>query len=357
MSSGTIEIRGLFKVFGPDPGSVMPLVRSGIGKAQLQSEHGHVLALRNIDLSIPENSVQVVMGLSGCGKSTLIRHFNRLVEPTAGEVFVGGVDVLGLPAGQLRQFRQRSVSMVFQSFALFPHKTVRANVAYGLAVQGIAAADRASRIAHWLDRVGLNGYEDAYPGQLSGGMRQRVGLARALATDAGILLMDEPFSALDPMIRTDMQSLVLSLQRELKRTIVFVTHDLEEAIHIGDRIAILRDGMVVQNADSQEIILRPANPYIETFTRKISRGRVLRVESVMEPVRPDLDSTVCCRADMILEDALPLVTASPEEETPVVDGNGGVVGSISTLRILMAMAGGRYVVGSGSEDRLADMNR
>lgn len=331
----------------------MPLVRDGIGKAELQDVHGHVLALRDINLSIPENSVQVIMGLSGCGKSTLVRHFNRLVEPTDGEVVIGGVNVLALPPEQLRRFRQRSVSMVFQRFALFPHKTVQANVAYGLDVQGINGREGADRVAHWLERVGLKGYHDSYPSQLSGGMQQRVGLARALATDAKILLMDEPFSALDPLIRADMQALVLDLQVELKKTIVFVTHDLEEAIDVGDRIAILRDGEVVQNADSQEIVLRPADAYIEKFTRKINRGRVLRVESVMEPARPDLDSPLHCSADMVLEDALPLVSASPGEEAPVTDDKGTVIGAISVLRILVAMAGGRYSVGAGKEDRLA----
>ncbi len=357
LASGTIEVRRLFKLFGPDPGSMMPLVKDGIGKAELQSAHGHVLGLRDINLSVPEGSVQVIMGLSGCGKSTLIRHINRLVEPTAGEVDVGGVDVLALDREELRRFRQQCVSMVFQRFALFPHKTVRDNVAYGLAVQRIKERDREDRVARWIERVGLSGYEDSYPNQLSGGMQQRVGLARALATDAKILLMDEAFSALDPLIRSDMQALALDLQVELKKTIVFVTHDLQEAIEVGDRIAILRDGEIVQNADSQEIVLRPADAYIEAFTRKINRGRVLRVGSVMEPARPGLDSPLQCTVDMALKDALPLVSASPGEEAPVVDGSGRVVGAISVLRILVAMAGGRFSVGTGDEDRLARLNQ
>ena len=305
--------------------------------------HGHVLGLRDINLSISEHSVQVIMGLSGSGKSTLIRHFNRLIEPTDGEVRVGDMDVLSLDGEQLRQFRRHRVSMVFQRFALFPHKTVRQNVSYGLQIQGIGRPERDERVQHWIERVGLGGYEDSYPNSLSGGMQQRVGIARALATDAAILLMDEAFSALDPLIRTDMQELLLDLQRELKKTIVFVTHDLEEAIHIGDRIAILRDGEVVQNADSQTIILEPANEYIAEFTRKINRGRVIRVGSVMEPVNPGLHGPPECPADMLLKDALPIVSATPGEEVPVVDSEGSIVGAISVIRILVALAGGKYV--------------
>ena len=352
MTSGSIHAQGLYKVFGRDPAAVMPLVREGIGKDELRDSHGHVLALRDVNLSVPEGSVQVIMGLSGCGKSTLVRHFNRLVEPTEGRVSVGGVDVLALGPGRLRRFRQSGISMVFQRFALFPHKTVRANVAFGLDVRRTEGSERDKRVARWVERVGLAGYEDSYPGELSGGMQQRVGLARALATDAKILLMDEPFGALDPLIRADMQELVLGLQAELKKTMVFVTHDLEEAIAVGDRIAILRDGEIVQNADSQELVLRPADDYIEQFTIKINRARVLRVGSVMEPPNPGLASPLHCSVDMTLEEALPRVSASPGEEAPVTDGDGNVVGAISVLRILVAVAGGRYSLGDGSEDRL-----
>ncbi len=348
-----VQTSNLFKIFGPQPASVLPFVHDGMGKADLQQQHGHVLALRDITLSVPKNSVQVVMGLSGCGKSTLIRHMNRLIEPTAGAVSIDGVDVLALSPEELRRYRQSHISMVFQRFALFPHKTVRANVAYALFVQGSQGKDADDRVAYWIERVGLKGYEESYPGQLSGGMQQRVGLARALATDAEILLMDEPFSALDPLIRSQMQALVLGLQSELKKTIIFVTHDLEEAIEIGDRIAILRDGEIVQNASSQEIVLRPVNEYIETFTSKINRGRLLRVGSVMEPARLELESPLEITEGMSLADALPRVSVSPGEEAPVVDSSGNIVGSISVLRIILAMAGGRYIVGEGLIDRMA----
>ena len=352
-----VETSNLFKVFGPCPDAVMPRVLDGMGKAELQQKLGHVLALRDITLSVPQNSIQVIMGLSGCGKSTLIRHLNRLIEPTAGKVVIDGVDVLAFSGEDLRRFRQCRISMVFQKFALFPHKTVHANVAYGLSVQDRRGNDRDDRVAYWIERVGLAGYEDSYPNQLSGGMQQRVGLARALATDAEILLMDEPFSALDPLIRAQMQTLVLDLQSELRKTIVFVTHDLEEAIEIGDRIAILREGEIVQNADSQNIVLYPVDAYIEEFTSKINRGKVLRVGSVMEPPIAELDSTLVVGEDMSLADALPRVSVSPSEVAPVTDSSGKIIGSISVLRLIVAMAGGRYTVGEGLIDRLSSRGR
>ena len=336
-----IRIRSLCKVFGDDP-AAMALVRDGIGKQELLAEHGHVLGLLDIDLDVAEHSIQVVMGLSGSGKSTLIRHVNRLIEPTEGEVLVGGEDVLALGPGELRQFRRHRASMVFQRFALFPHKTILDNVAYGLAMQGVPGAERKAQAERWIARVGLEGYEESYPSQLSGGMQQRVGLGRALATGAEILLMDEAFSALDPLIRADMRVLLLELQRELEKTIVFVTHDLEEAIEIGDRIAILRDGEIVQNGDSQEIVLRPADDYIADFTRSINRGRVLRVGSVMEPVRDGLEGPPHIPAGMSLDEALPIVTASPEEDAPVVDEDGRTVGSISVGHVMVVLAGRRH---------------
>ena len=339
-----IEIRSLTKVFGKASRAALRLVEDGVGKDELRDAHGLLLGLRDINLTIPQGSIQVIIGLSGCGKSTLIRHINRLIDPTGGEVLVGGVDVLSLATDELRRFRRQRISMVFQRFALFPHMTVRQNVSYPLEVQGLAPAERHERTALWIERVGLKGYEDAHPDQLSGGMQQRVGIARALVTDAPILLMDEPFSALDPVIRVDMRMLLLELQRDMEKTIVFVTHDLEEALEIGDRIAILRDGEMVQNADSQEIVLRPADDYVAELTSKMNRGRILRVGSVMEPINESLDGLPACPIDMTLQKALSLVTSYPDQEAPVGDSNGETVGSISVLRILIAMAGGRYAV-------------
>ncbi len=335
-----IEIRGLYKIFGPDPEAAMALVRQGVGKDDLLADHDHILGLRRIDLTIEARTIQVVMGLSGSGKSTLIRHVNRLIEPTEGEVLVGGRDVLALDRQELQHFRRHEVSMVFQRFALFPHKTVLENVAYGLSMQEVPRLEWTDRAGRWIERVGLQGYEDSYPARLSGGMQQRVGLARALATDAGILLMDEPFSALDPLIRTDMQALLLELQQELHKTIVFVTHDLEEAIEIGDRIAILRDGGIVQNGDPQQIVLEPVDDYIADFTRNINRGRVLRVGSLMGPVKEGLAGPPHISTEMSLGDALPLLTPPAPTEAAVVDDSGETVGSISAGRIVGALGEG-----------------
>ncbi|HUS98270.1 MAG TPA: ATP-binding cassette domain-containing protein, partial [Hyphomicrobiaceae bacterium] len=244
-----ITVRSLYKIFGDDPQSVLPHVLEGMGKEELLEKHGHVLGLADINLDIAEGELFVVMGLSGSGKSTLIRHFNRLIEPTSGSITVDGEDVVGYSKQELAKFRSEKVSMVFQRFGLFPHRTVMENTGFGLEVQGRPKDEIREAALKWIDRVGLKGYEDYFPGQLSGGMQQRVGLARALATDSEVMLMDEAFSALDPLIRTDMQDLLLELQGQLKKTIIFITHDLDEALKLGDHIAILKDGVVVQRGD------------------------------------------------------------------------------------------------------------
>ena len=341
-----IHVGHLYKVFGADPASVMPLVHEGIGKQDLLETHGHVLGLRDINLDVAPHSIQVVMGLSGSGKSTLVRHINRLIDPTEGDIRIDGEDMLALDAAALKQLRRYKISMVFQRFALFPHRTVMDNVGYGLSLQGLAKSERATRAAQWVKRVGLQGYEDSYPHHLSGGMQQRVGLARALATDADILLMDEAFSALDPLIRSDMRALLLDLQHELHKTIVFVTHDLEEAIEIGDRIAILRDGEVIQNGDSQDIVLRPADSYIADFTKSINRGRVIRVGSIVEPPQPGLAGPDCPH-DMSVEEALPLAVASPGGMARVVSDEGSPVGAISLSGLVRALGGGDRRPGAG----------
>ena len=224
-----VKINQLYKIFGDGQENALELVKNGIGKEELLEKSNCVLGLNNINLNIKKAKIQVVMGLSGSGKSTLIRHLNRLIEPTSGEILVNDTDILKLNTKELVQFRQNNMSMVFQKFALFPHKTVLQNVGYGLAVQNIPKDEWEEKATKWINRVGLEGYETYYPGQLSGGMQQRVGLARALATDAEILLMDEAFSALDPLIRSEMQNILLDLQSELHKTIIFITHDLDEA--------------------------------------------------------------------------------------------------------------------------------
>src|SRR6185312_11575210 len=276
-----IEVHNIYKIFGPRPERWMGAVRDGASKDALLERSGHTLGLRNISLSIEAGHIHVIMGLSGSGKSTLIRHFNRLIEPSAGQILVDGVDVMGLKPRELEKFRQRKMSMVFQRFGLMPHRTVLENAAYGLAVQGVRRAERESRARQWLEQVGLSGFESQYPHQLSGGMQQRVGLARALATDAEILLMDEAFSALDPLIRHEMQDQLLALQSRLNRTIVFITHDLDEALRLGNRIAILKDGELVQEGTPEDILLSPANDYIESFLQDVNRGKVLNASHAM----------------------------------------------------------------------------
>lgn len=270
-----IEIKNIFKIFGPRPERWMDEVRAGIGKDDLLARSGHVLGLRDISLSIEEGSIYVIMGLSGSGKSTLIRHFNRLIEPTSGQILVDGEDVVSLGKTDLEKFRQQKMSMVFQRFGLFPHRTVLENVGYGLKISGVGKAECRERSMHWLEQVGLSGLEDQFPHQLSGGMQQRVGLARALATDAEILLMDEAFSALDPLIRREMQDQLLELQAKLNKTIVFITHDLDEALRLGNRIAILKDGELIQEGTPEDILLSPADDYVQSFLQDVNRGKVL----------------------------------------------------------------------------------
>ena len=265
-------------VFGKNSDLAMKHVRSGKPKEQILSEYGQTLALKNINLEIQMGSVFVIMGLSGSGKSTLDRHINRLIEPTEGEIKVDDTNVLSLNQRELANFRREKMSMVFQRFGLMPHRTVIENVAYGLTIQKVPRTKREKTAKEWLLSVGLGGYENQYPSQLSGGEQQRVGLARALCTDPEILLMDEAFSALDPLIRSDMQEQLISLQKKLNKTIVFITHDLNEAIRIGDKIAILKDGEVSQVGAPEEILLNPADEYVKAFVREFNRTKTSRVK-------------------------------------------------------------------------------
>ncbi|AIS57645.1 glycine betaine/L-proline ABC transporter ATP-binding protein [Vibrio coralliilyticus] len=283
MTKPLIEISGLYKVFGRKPQSVMERVKAGESKDKVLADTGHTVGLKDINLQINKGEIFVIMGLSGSGKSTLIRHFNRLIDPTEGQILVEGTDVMKLNQKELEEFRRHKMSMVFQRFGLLPHRTVVENVSYGLEVQGIEKSQRRAKAEQWLDTVGLKGYENQYPAQLSGGQQQRVGLARALCTDAEILLMDEAFSALDPLIRSEMQDQLIELQEKLHKTIVFITHDLDEALRLGDRIAILKDGLLVQQGTPDEILLHPADDYVEAFVKDVNRARALTVETVMQP--------------------------------------------------------------------------
>jgi glycine betaine/proline transport system ATP-binding protein len=281
-----ISVRNLYKIFGRNPQAALAHVNNGMGKAELLERQRHVLGLSDINIDMRAGQITVIMGLSGSGKSTLVRHLNRLIEPTAGQILIDGEDVTRLSAEKLRVLRQEKVSMVFQKFALLPHRTVAENAALALEVRGVAPAIREAEALKWLDRVGLGKFAASRPHRLSGGMQQRVGIARALASNAPIMLMDEAFSALDPLIRTDMQNLLLQLQTELHKTIVFISHDLDEALKLADHLVILKDGQVVQQGDPQQIVLHPCDPYIVDFVSDINRARVLRVRSVMVPHDP-----------------------------------------------------------------------
>jgi glycine betaine/proline transport system ATP-binding protein len=280
-----IRFENVYKVFGPNQDEAIRLAEQGVARDEITERTGSVVAVRGVTLDIEPGELFVVMGLSGSGKSTLVRLINRLHPPTAGVVRVEGEDITRLSAKRLRQLRARTISMVFQRFALFPHRTVLQNAAFGLRVQGVPEAERESRAREALEMVGLEGWEANYPAELSGGMQQRVGLARALATDADVLLMDEPFSALDPLIRREIQVQLLEIQERLHKTIVFITHDLNEAMLLGDRIAVMKDGAVVQIGTPEELLTKPADDYVAAFTEDVDRTRVLTAGSVMrEPV-------------------------------------------------------------------------
>lgn len=336
MSETKVEIKGLYKIFGSDPKAQVAKVQNGVSKSQLLKDHQHVLGLTDINIKMPARGVQVVMGLSGSGKSTLIRHINRLIEPTVGSITVDGEDVLKMSEERLREFRRKTASMVFQKFALLPHRFVEDNVAYGLTVQGVPEDEAKKRGQVWIERVGLKGFERHYPSQLSGGMQQRVGLARALATDAEILLMDEAFSALDPLIRTDMQNVLLELQEELHKTIIFITHDLDEALRIGDDIAILRDGRMVQQGTPQEIILDPADDYVKDFIKDINRARVLQIGSIMQPMNGD-NSGLRLDHEVVIEDALKQVVGTADGKA-IVTKDGKAVGTVTAVAMANAIA-------------------
>ena len=277
-----ICVRNLYKIFGDDPQSALEKVRGGMSKADLQAETGHVLGLNNINVDMPAGKTTVIMGLSGSGKSTLIRHLNRLIDPTSGEVIMNGENILDYNERRLREMRKHEMSMVFQKFALLPHRTVLENAGLSWEIEGKTRKKYADEATKWLNRVGLEGQGEQYPAQLSGGMQQRVGIARALTSNSDVMLMDEAFSALDPLIRTDMQDLLIELQAELHKTVIFITHDLDEALKLADHLVILKDGFIVQQGEPQHILLNPNDPYIEAFVSDINRARVLRVRSVME---------------------------------------------------------------------------
>jgi len=280
----TIEIRNVYKIFGGNPGRVYPLIEQGFDKTEILARTGCTIGINNASFSIEKGETFVVMGLSGSGKSTVIRCLNRIINPTRGEIIIDGTDIMRASQEELLHIRRSKISMVFQHFALLPHRTVLANTEFGLEISGVDKEERNKRALEALELVGLKGYEDSMPGELSGGMKQRVGLARALANNAEILLMDEAFSALDPLIRTQMQDELLELQARMHKTIVFITHDLDEALKLGDRIAIMRDGAIVQIGTPEDILSRPADDYVRKFVQNIDRTKVITAGKIMQPV-------------------------------------------------------------------------
>ncbi|WP_129139832.1 quaternary amine ABC transporter ATP-binding protein [Modicisalibacter coralii] len=280
-----IQVRGLSKVFGSQPKKALELRDQGLKRPEILDKTGQTLGLSNISFDVQEGELLVIMGLSGSGKSTLIRCLNRLIEPTEGDIIIDDENIPQLNEKELLQCRRRHFSMVFQNFALFPHRTVQQNAEYGLEIRGIDKEERANKARESLKQVGLDGWEDALPNQLSGGMQQRVGLARALANDSSVLLMDEAFSALDPLIRKDMQQELLELQHRMKKTTIFITHDLDEALSIGDRIILLKDGEIVQIGKPEEILTKPANDYVARFIEGVDMSRILTARHAMRPVR------------------------------------------------------------------------
>ena len=331
-----IEIKNIYKIFGNKPQSVLPLVKQGATKEEILEQTGHTVGLDNVSLKIEEGETFVCMGLSGSGKSTLIRHLNRLIDPTDGEVLVEGHSVMSLNPEQLIDFRRHKMSMVFQRFGLFPHKTVLQNVGYGLEMQGKAEDERNKISMEKIDAVGLNGFENQYPNQLSGGMQQRVGLARALATDTDIMLMDEAFSALDPLIRSDMQKQLIDLQSELKKTIVFITHDLDESLRLGDHIGILNSGKLVQVGTPEEIIMHPADDYVKAFVKDVNRAKVIKAKIIMRPANQsegiDKADLIRVQEDQFIEEFLPKIVCK-NSNCEVIDKQGNIKGYITNKEL------------------------
>jgi len=277
-----IQVQNLTKIFGQRPHRALQLLHQGKTKQEILQETGLTVGVSRASFDVQAGEIFVIMGLSGSGKSTLVRMLNRLIDPTEGKILIDGEDIVQMSTEELQKVRRKKLGMVFQKFALFPHRTVLENAAYGLEVQGIAKSEREKKAAESLALVGLAGWEKSYPDELSGGMQQRVGLARALANDPDVLLMDEAFSALDPLIRKDMQDELLELQSSVQKTIIFITHDLDEALKIGDRIALMKDGAVVQIGTPEEILTNPANEYVERFVEDVDRSKVLSAEHVMK---------------------------------------------------------------------------
>jgi glycine betaine/proline transport system ATP-binding protein len=332
----TVSCRNVWKVYGPKADRIVGSPEADLPRGELLAKTGCVAAVRDISFDVAPGETFVVMGLSGSGKSTLVRMINRIHDPTAGQVLIEGDDIMRLDEDRLREVRRRKISMVFQHFGLLPHRRILDNVAFGLEIQGRDKTDRLAAAEAVIEKVGLAGFEQSYPDELSGGMQQRVGLARALANDPEILLFDEPFSALDPLIRRDMQDQVIALQRDLKKTMIFITHDLAEALKLGDRIAIMKDGKFVQVGTPEEVVAHPADDYVADFTRDVPRAHVLTVRSIMRSVNGDAPAdgpTVA--ADTVIQELIPVV-AEADVTIRVLEGER-VVGVVDRTAVMRAL--------------------
>ncbi|HYJ67217.1 MAG TPA: glycine betaine/L-proline ABC transporter ATP-binding protein [Nocardioidaceae bacterium] len=338
MTESAVKVDSLWKVFGPKASSIPGSPQADLSPAELRAETGCVAAVRDMSFEVAPGEVFVVMGLSGSGKSTLVRCLIRLIEPTAGTVEIAGDDVRNMSDGQLRELRRHHVAMVFQHFGLLPHRRVIDNVAYGLEIRGVRKTERYEKAAEILELVGLSGNENSFPDQLSGGMQQRVGLGRALAVDPGLMLFDEPFSALDPLIRRDMQNEVIRLHSEVGKTMIFITHDLQEALKLGDRILIMRDGKLIQIGTPDEIVAAPADDYVRDFVSDVPRSHVVTLKWVMRPPHEGepLDGPVM-KPNVVVRDAA-REGFSSDHPIRVMD-NGellGVVGDDDLIRVIVA---------------------
>ena len=339
VSEAKISCRGVWKIFGPQADKVKASLDADSSRAQVLQDTRHVLAVRDVSFDVRQGETFVVMGLSGSGKSTLVRCISRLIEPTAGAIIVNGEDVVAMDDKKLIELRRHNMSMVFQHFGLFPHRRVIDNIAYGLEVQGVAKAARLKKAGEVLEMVGLAGWEHHYPHQLSGGMQQRVGLARALAVDPEILLFDEPFSALDPLFRRDMQDELLRIQDVVHKTMIFITHDFSEAIKMGDRIAIMKDGEFVQIGTPEDVVANPADDYVRDFTEDVPRYKVLTARSVMKAAAgASVNGLRRVPADTLLDELIPL-TATSDEALAVIDADGALLGTIDRTAVMLALGG------------------
>lgn len=331
-----VEVKNVTKIFGKSPKAAVELLKKGSSKKDILKETGHTVGVKNVNFSIYPGEIFVIMGLSGSGKSTLIRMFNRLITPTLGEILINNENIVEMDAARLRDVRQKKISMVFQNFALFPHKTILENAGFGLEIQKISDKVRNEKAMNALAAVGLKGYENQFPSQLSGGMQQRVGLARALASDTEIILMDEAFSALDPLIRKDMQEELLEIQESFKKTIIFITHDLDEALRIGDRIALMKDGSIIQLGTPEQIMIEPANEFVEKFVEDVDLSKILTASHVMK------------RAEKISIDrgprvALEIMSKQGYSSIFIVDRKQKLLGALSAESARLAIDQGKAI--------------